>query len=254
MYKFAFVILHYLTEDDTIECVDSIITNVNYDNYHIIIVDNGSGNKSGERLSNHYSHVKNIKIIINPENLGFAKGHNIGFEYAKHTLQSDFIALLNNDTFIDQGNFIQCIIDKYKSSPFHILGPDIISSKDGRHHNPSPKTLQDIYTLKKHMLNNRILLFLNYIFLDKILERFKKLIFKKPLIIPPQNMMNGSNNEEKLDVQLHASCLIFSSLYINLYEGLYSKTFMYSEEALLLFHSEKGRFIHYLFSRRKNIS
>ncbi len=239
MYKFAFVILHYLTENDTIECVDSIINNVNYGNYHIVVVDNGSGNKSGERLSNRYSHNKIIKIIINPENLGFAKGHNIGFEYAKYTLRSDFIALLNNDTFIEQGDFIQCLIDKFESTPFHILGPDIISSKDGRHHNPSPKTLQNIHNLKKNMLNNKILLLLNYIFLDKILERLKKRIFKKPLIVPLQKTMNGSMNKEESDVQLHASCLIFSSQYINLYEGLYSKTFMYSEEAFLYFIAKR---------------
>ena len=179
MYKFTFVILHYLTEKDTIACIDSIINNIEYENYAIVVVDNGSVNQSGEMLLKYYSKNKKIKIIINHENLGFAKGHNIGFKYAKHTLKSDFIALLNNDTFVKQSNFIQRIIEKFGTTPFHILGPDIISTKDGRHQNPCPKTLQNMYNLKRHILNNRILLVLNYIFIDKFFEKIKKSLFKK---------------------------------------------------------------------------
>ena len=247
MYKFTFVVLHYLTEKDTIECVDSIINNIDYENYNIVVVDNGSRNNSGEVLLKHYSYNKKIKIIINPENLGFAKGHNIGYEYAKHTLHSDFIALLNNDTIIKQSNFIQSLIDKFESSHFHILGPDIISLRDGRHHNPSPKNLLNIRNLRKYMINHKISLFLNYLFLDKILERMKKRIIKKPLITPQQLTMNESLNDEKFDVQLHASCLIFSPLYINLYEGLYSKTYMYSEEAILYFIAKRDGLITLYF-------
>jgi GT2 family glycosyltransferase len=239
MYKFTFVILHYQTVNDTIDCVDSILNNVDYQNYHIIVIDNGSTNNSGKILLKRYSHNKKIIIIINEENLGFARGHNIGFKYAKHTLRSDFIALLNNDTLIEQPNFIQSLINKFDSIPYHIVGPDIISTKDKRHHNPCPKNLQNIASLRKHILNNRILLILNYMLLDKFLERIKKRIFKKPIIVPQQLDLNCSPQEEKLDVQLHASCIIFSPLYVNLYEGLYQKTFMYSEEAILYFIAKR---------------
>ncbi len=239
MYKFSFVILHYLTEQDTIECIDSILDNVVYPDYHIIVVDNGSGNSSGIALKNRYLKNKKIEVILTGENLGFAGGHNIGFHYAKHTLESDFIALLNNDTLIDQKEFVQKVIDKFDNCQFHILGPDIISTKDNRHQNPCPKNLLSIPDLKKHILNNRILLILNYIFLDRFLETLKKRIFKKPLIVPQQIKSDSSPGVEKLDVQLHASCLIFSPLYIELYEGLYPKTYMYSEEAILYFIAKR---------------
>jgi GT2 family glycosyltransferase len=239
MYRFSFVILHYLTENDTVECVDSIIRNVDYEHYNIIIVDNGSGNRSGENLSKRYSGNGRVTTIINQANLGFAKGNNIGFDYAKHRLKSDFIALLNNDTIIEQRDFIHNLIEKYDTTPYHILGPDIVSTKDGRHQNPCPKLLQSIPDLKKHMLNNRILLVLNYLYLDKFLERLKKYFIKKPLIVPQHINTNNTKNEEIWDAQLHASCLIFSPLYIEKYEGLYSKTYMYSEEAILYFIAKR---------------
>ena len=49
--KIVFVILHYLAIKETIDCVSSIQQNVCYDNYSIIIVDNGSGvEKDSARL------------------------------------------------------------------------------------------------------------------------------------------------------------------------------------------------------------
>jgi GT2 family glycosyltransferase len=239
MNKFTFVILHYLTEKDTIECVDSIINNVKYENFDIVVVDNGSKNNSGKNLVKRYNSNKKIKIIINPENLGFAQGHNVGYEYAKYRLNSDFIALLNNDTFIEQSDFIRSLIDKFDSTPYHILGPDIISLRDGRHHNPCPATLQNINNLKKYLINHKISLFLNYLFLDKILEKIKKSIIKKPLFLPQQLPMNDRLQKEQLNVQLHASCLVFSPIYINSYDGLYSKTFLYTEEAILYFIAKR---------------
>jgi len=53
-YKFTFVVLHYITIEDTTECVDSILTNIKYDNYNIIIIDNGSPNDTGKLLADKY--------------------------------------------------------------------------------------------------------------------------------------------------------------------------------------------------------
>ena len=51
MDKFVFVILHYKTEKDTIECIESI-KKLSYKNIEIVIVDNGSQNGTGENLKN----------------------------------------------------------------------------------------------------------------------------------------------------------------------------------------------------------
>ena len=78
--KIVFVILHYLAIKETIDCVSSIQQNVCYDNYSIIIVDNGSGvEKDSERLQQLERDNSKVKLITLQSNLGFARGNNIGF-------------------------------------------------------------------------------------------------------------------------------------------------------------------------------
>ncbi len=110
MNRFCFVILHYQTLNDTIECVDSILTNISSPNFHIIVVDNGSPNKSGRELAGIYKENPKIKVILNEKNLGFTDGNNIGFKYAKQVYDADYIAMINNDTIIQQPDFIESII------------------------------------------------------------------------------------------------------------------------------------------------
>ena len=128
-YKFNFVILHYLTIEDTTNCIESIRNKCcNYE-YKIIVIDNASPNNSGKTLEKLYKKDKDIKVIINKENLGFAKGNNIGFKIAKQE-GADFIILCNNDTELIQENFLELIIQEYEKSSFAVLGPKIIL-KDG---------------------------------------------------------------------------------------------------------------------------
>ncbi|MCB0749552.1 MAG: glycosyltransferase family 2 protein, partial [Ignavibacteriae bacterium] len=233
-FHFSFVILHYQNVEDTIICIESILKNVKYENFNIIVVDNNSPNKSGKVLFNDYGNDKKIKVILNDENLAFAKGNNVGFTYAKNHFKSDFILLLNNDTYINQSNFISLIIQKYSELKFHIMGPDIISTIDGTHQNPRILTLQNKERLKKYIKLYSFLLVLNYLLLDKILENTKKKIIKKPFITPEKNEKLDWGLE-KQDVKLHGSALIFSPLYVSKYDGLNPETFMYSEEAILYF-------------------
>ena len=84
MYTFSFVILHYISITDTIECIESILKNINYLKYYIIVVDNGSKNNSGNILKEKYKNNSNVKVILNENNLGFARGNNVGYKLAKY--------------------------------------------------------------------------------------------------------------------------------------------------------------------------
>jgi GT2 family glycosyltransferase len=167
-YKVTFIILHYITTEDTLECVKSIIDNIKYNRYEIIIVDNGSPNKSGIKLKEIFEDNSNVRVEINEKNLGFAKGNNVGFKIAKEDLNSDFVIMLNNDTILKQPDFINVLIEKYKNDKFSVLGPDIISTIDGNHQNPhnSPQRASLIkYT--RTFLIYLFLLIMNYIHLDE---------------------------------------------------------------------------------------
>lgn len=232
MECFCFVILHYQTQNDTIECVDSILTNISYQNLKIIVVDNGSPNKSGIELLRFYRRNSKIKIILNVKNSGFTDGNNVGFRYAKHQNNADFIALINNDTIIQQHNFIETIIEKSKSTPFHILGPDIISSS-GIHQNPAFNKLSTLPAVENYIRFYKKVLFLNYLGLDKILEKIKKSFIPKSNIHIENINTNPDYSAEQAGIMLHGSAMIFSRSFIDNYEGLYPGPFMYGEEAIL---------------------
>ena len=196
-------------------------------------------------LREKYLNNNNIQIIESPENLGFAKGNNLGYYYAKYNTKSDFICLLNNDTYIEQDNFIEKIIERYDKNEYHILGPDIISTVDGHHQNPKNDSLSDLNDVISFFKHYRILLYLSYFRLDKILVDIKKRFFPTPSI--PRIEQNLSFKTEQEGIKLHGSCLVFSRKYISKYEGLYPKTFMYAEESILNFFSKRDNLISLYF-------
>jgi Predicted glycosyltransferases len=202
--------------------------NIDYDNYSIVIVDNGSPNKSGEKLLKLYNETPNIKVIISNKNLGFAKGNNIGFKYAKYDKKADFIVMINNDTIIRQKNFCDELINQYLTQKYDICGPNIISLIDNQHQNPVAKIFYNDTQVRRMVKKFKILLLLNYIRCDRIVE----FVLEKR-----NNVSKNINNNE--DIQLHGSCLIFSPTYIEKYNGLYDRTFMYIEECILKYISER---------------
>ncbi|MFA5880539.1 MAG: glycosyltransferase, partial [Candidatus Margulisiibacteriota bacterium] len=76
--KISVIVLNWNNYKDSKECLASLM-NQNYTNLDIIFVDNGSTDKSADRLKKEF---KNIKFICNTENFGYAKGNNIGIKHA----------------------------------------------------------------------------------------------------------------------------------------------------------------------------
>lgn len=87
------VILNWNGTEDTIQCLKSL-SDVDYDNYEIIVIDNGSV-KSIAALENLTEPT--FKLVKNPKNLGFAGGENSALPYCN----GEIIMLLNNDAMID---------------------------------------------------------------------------------------------------------------------------------------------------------
>ncbi|CEP94202.1 glycosyl transferase family protein [[Clostridium] sordellii] len=230
-YKFSFVILHYLGFDDTKECIESILSNVEYDYYNIIVVDNGSNNGTGENIKSRYLGNEKVHTIISEDNLGFAKGNNLGYKFAKYNLNSDFICLINNDTIINQKSFIKNIIKIYDDRYFDVLGPDIVSLIDKQHQNPQRiDNGIDKAWVRRWILRSYTLLTLNILGVEDIIRKLKK---KRNNSFIQNNNINYK--KEYKNIQLHGSCLIFSPNYVKKYEGLYNETFMYMEEDILFY-------------------
>jgi GT2 family glycosyltransferase len=235
--KTVFVILHYLTLDDTVACVASLQHNLatgRDDDLEIVIVDNGSPNQSGEQLAQHFSGQPGIHLLRLPGNEGFARGNNAGYQFAKQHLQPDYIVLLNNDTIIEQADFLSCLRQIDEETGFDVLGPDILTL-DGRHQNPKALQGYDPAALARKIARVERNLWLARTGLYALLVM---LDHGKTKALPRQTA--GSPAQEKPSAPprirncvLHGSCLIFSQRYIQRFKGLYSQTFLYVEEEIL---------------------
>ena len=130
----AFVILHYRAADMTRKCVERI--KALEGDKKIVIVDNASPNGTGQELLDEYTEDSEIKVILNPENSGFAKGNNMGVRWVQENVPADFVVVLNNDVEILQKDFCPKVEAIYRRHSFDVLGPDIISVFSGIHQNP----------------------------------------------------------------------------------------------------------------------
>jgi len=133
------IILNWNGYKDTIECVESLYK-INYKNYKIIIVDNGSADESVKILKNKFPQ---IKLIENEKNIGYAEGNNVGIRFALGN-KAEYILLLNNDTVVGS-QFLKELVDTAEKkniigivSPiiYYFSKPDIVWST-GRYKNYS---------------------------------------------------------------------------------------------------------------------
>lgn len=242
--KIVYVILHYNTIKDTIECVNSIVHTQKKGTFEIVIVDNKSPNGSGNELLKKYSMENYIHIILNDENAGFARGNNIGFSYAKYKLTADFIVMINNDILLLQDSFQTDIVEEYKKNHYAVLGPLIITPQGESDANPGNNNLPSLKSLYSYQVRLYVLLFLNYLYLDGLYKFIKKRITKSNIRRPSKIHIEN--------IQLHGCCWIFSPTFIKLFNGINDQTFLYREEELLFLQLKRNN-LKSLFSPKIKI-
>ena len=90
------LILNWNGKDLLKHCLDSVIA-IDYPNYSVMIIDNGSSDGSLDMVQENYSQMECLAL---DHNYGFSGGYNRYFTQLKDD-PSEFIMLLNNDTVID---------------------------------------------------------------------------------------------------------------------------------------------------------
>lgn len=237
----TFVILHYKNFEVTDKCIKYLLLLEKISENEIVVVDNNSGNNSMEKLKKIYHDHSNLHFIENEDNIGFAKGNNIGYLYAKKNLNSNFIVVMNNDIFIEQVKFIE-ILEKSFDPKYQVFGPNIINMNNERQ-NPFRYNFITSKTLKIAYLYNKIcsLLYsipiINELFL-KFLQQLRKLIK-----IENEKETVNSTNQENNTVVLHGSCIIYGKDWINSNDFAFLPlTFMYFEEDLLAEYAYNNNF------------
>lgn len=203
--KTGIVILNYKAYKETQKCVSSIRNTIKT-LHPIVIVDNGSGNGSYEYLKEYYDDRDGIYVIKSDQNLGFAKGNNIGIRYLRDFCHVDFVLLLNSDTLMEDERYIERLVDKYQE------GVGIIEANvKNRRGNFAQPSLQETSAMA-------------YFFL--YLQAFCKY---HDIYWPFKRRVKGKR------YFYHVGCsIMLTPDYFKVYHGLYSYTFLYGEEHILL--------------------
>ena len=123
--KIAFSLLHYNNKKITEEAVQYLQQLKDIDACEIIIVDNASPNGSGLELEEEYKGIRNIHVLLNDKNGGFAYGNNVGYAFAKKS-GCDVIVVMNNDIFIKDTEFVSKLLDVASKTETEVIAPHII--------------------------------------------------------------------------------------------------------------------------------
>lgn len=113
------VILNWNDYQSTLACLESLRSG-NYQNYKILVLDNGSTNESVQVLTD----IAGIELHCNPQNQGFAGGNNRAIELAL-AAGADYIWLLNNDATVEENCLSRLVETAEQDAQIGLLSPVI---------------------------------------------------------------------------------------------------------------------------------
>ncbi len=119
--KLSIIILSWNTKELLWQCLTSLRQSLEGKSQNeIIVVDNASTDQSVQMVRQSFPKVK---LILNQENLGFAKGNNQGIKVSR----GEYIMLLNSDTVVKKGA-IEKLVDFLDEHPdIAIVGPKLLN-------------------------------------------------------------------------------------------------------------------------------
>lgn len=98
--KISVIVPVYNVEQYIMRCVDSIL-NQTYKNLEIILVDDGSQDRSGAKCDSYLSRDRRIRVI-HKKNGGLSDARNAGLEIAT----GDYFAFVDSDDYLDENMFL----------------------------------------------------------------------------------------------------------------------------------------------------
>jgi GT2 family glycosyltransferase len=116
--KASIIILTYNNLDYNRQCLESIFASTAYPNFDVIVVDNASSDGTPAFLRSFAASHPNLRVILNPENAGFAAGNNQGFAAS----DGEYVVFLNNDTVVTPG-WLSGLIRYLRDPAVGFVGP-----------------------------------------------------------------------------------------------------------------------------------
>lgn len=241
--SFCFIVLHYVSVEDTCRCVGSILKIKKGYRIHIVVVDNGCG-LTRDVFGNDGDCVD---IVALSENKGFSAANNIGYRYAAEHYDSDFCIVANNDIIFSQSDFLDQILQEYEYSGFYVLGPDIVVPRLNWHQSPLALSCMNreeaearaakLEADKKHYIRHFIA--------DKAFMWIHNILCRSGFLIKIKKRISAG----KLPIYTNryegacmmGACLIFSPMFVREnVRPFYPETFLYFEEDILAYNCKKN--------------
>ncbi|MHB1187329.1 glycosyltransferase [Thiobacillus sp.] len=119
--KIAIVVLNWNGKEDTLECLTSI-GKLDYPNYEVIVVDNGSTDDSVDAIRTKFP---KFSVLETRKNLGYAGGNNVGIRQALEQ-GAEFILVLNNDTVVSPQLLDKLVSAAAQHPDAGFLGPRLL--------------------------------------------------------------------------------------------------------------------------------
>lgn len=252
MESIYFVILNYNTEQDTINCINSI-KRLETNSYRkkIVLIDNHSPDGSFNRLCARYSTDNDIVLYQMDDNVGFSRANNYGYSIVRKDSFAKYCVVCNSDVEFNQRDFIYRVDEEFKQSNFHILGPDVWCQSMKKkwykgHQSPQYPFENNLNYIKAY-----------YAYFNMLCQRLKgEKVSSVSIVVNNiwwtlwkiirKIVTKTINREYRLhrqeNVAIHGSCIIVSKIFMDLEQFLfYPEVKFYGEENLL-----------YLRGKRKN--
>lgn len=146
--KTTIIIVNYKAEELTIAYITKELSKLTTP-YNVIVVNNAATPESDSVLCNglqaeliskeYFKKSPNSRYVVSSkENLGFAKGNNLGTEIAVKYLHPEYLLFSNNDILINETDIVCKMIAKFEENEkIGILGPKVMGL-EGELQSPEP--------------------------------------------------------------------------------------------------------------------
>ena len=242
------VINTFYSEDKISECLNSIPQNLK-----VVIVENSNNDKFKIDIEKKYS---NVKCILTGENLGYAKGNNLGLSKVKTT----YALILNPDTIVHENAIENFFFKAKKIDNFAIIAP---AAQDEKNDSNNYKNFIEVDTVKGFAMflklsefnevgffDDNFFIYLEEIDLCRRLRKKNKKIYLDPEIII--NHQGGSSHDEKYNFEMELSrnwhWMWSTFYYTKKYKGLFFAIILTSRK----FVSSILKYIFYLIIRNES--
>jgi len=236
--KTAFVILHYQNDEVTRRCVRTLQELEGIEAQQIVIVDNASPNGTGEKLRKQYEAYPNIHVLLTEENLGFARGNNVGYLYAKQTLGAQQMVVMNSDVFIYDKAFLVHMEAAFAETGADIMGPEIYAPFHKLYQNPlapapmTPEETKALHAELKECLARVEMPVLGscYVWYNHVMSK-RKARQQKQIPRRPQRQAG---------IVPHGSCVLYGQNWVQREDiAFVPNTFFYGEEHILGYYAQQ---------------